>query len=864
MKTIETKIEDDKKIISEYVKILSEATKCRKSKKFKSALDKYLQCYSLIENTDLIDKQCETSFYLGNCYLKLNRVNEGYTHLSKSNANIDLVNIASFPYDKIKGKLSAQMILLLYAVATPAEAITYAKKIITHIDSIKELIEKMKIYYYFVKELLSLIKNNKKFTSFLNDYQSAKNEIIFNNEKSISLSLKTSFNVIMNTSTKVLLLQKNDAMYYAIKHELNSNHPLIAFIDKNSELIKDSNSQRAKTCLDSFIKSQKIKLNVSSIDLIQEQKKRIDNFNDLFSLLSGSFNLIFKNYLTLTFPKIDTEIMTGSESPQKNNTPNIKTNNGDKIVFKVQSNYNNEIENTSPIKPCSASNKNLSRRKPQLGIENLNNSNKNKDGLLPNGNCNSISPVKTNLFNKRNTIFSFNNNDSHKTLEAKSQMPIRSMCDHIPCDTETTKTPMSDTNNTFNQFIPDIIIEQDKRVNGKNEHEKRNEIKEEKNAYDQSRIENISQANDPSFNIKRKRNIVLFQTILDELSKGKKIRDCDIIPTKIQSYVKNYSMVSLQGNHQTFGESLSVNQDICFCYENFLLLRNLHFFGVCDGHGELGHLVSEHTKVYLPANIQYIEFDNYLIKKNKNITNLITSLYTVNEKSTVKDVNIIKYLYDKFSINHCDMSLYKRAFCEISNVLKEAFRQTHDDLIKRDFDSQSSGTTACILLINGKKIFLANIGDSRAILCSCYGYNNWKVSQLTKDHKPNDREERDRIIKSNGKVKRLFNEEHTKEIGPYRVWFEDEMKGPGLAMSRSLGDTSAKEIGVLAEPDTYEYCLNQNDKFIILASDGVWEYITCEEALDIVKNLYLDYTKTTVDACAILTQIATQRWQKVY
>lgn len=866
MKTLENnKKDEDKKIISEFVKIFSDATKYRKVKKFKKASDKYLQCYTLIENTDLIDKQCETTFYLGQCYLKLNKINEGYIYLLKSNEQVDLITITSFPYDKIKGKVSAQMILLHFAINSLSESIAYAKNIVHHIEGIQELIDKMKIYYYFIKELLSFMKNNKKIISFFNDYESAKNEIIFNNENTISPSLISTFNTLMNSSTKTNLLQKNDIMYYNVKYELSSNHPLITFMDKNSDLIKDSNNQRVKSSIDSFIKTNKIKLNVLSIDLIQEQKKRIDCFNDIFCIISGSFNQIFKNFFSIS--KLNIEITMGNENHQKIDSPNSKPSRVDKMLMNVHF-INNEIDLNSSVKPFSASNKNNSRRRSQYEIENINNYRKNKDGLTPNNKGNSISPKKTNLFNKKATSFAStnrNNNNTttvntNKTTETKAQNQIILLCDNMSIDT---KTDLCDNyNNNYhknlNQYIPDNI--ENKKTPGV----KKNKYDEEKNNYDHSRIENISTANDPAFDIKRKRNIILFQTIIDELSKGKQIRDCDILPTKIQSYIKNYSMLSLEGNHKTFGENISVNQDICFCYDNFLLLRNLYFFGVCDGHGDLGHLVSEHAKIYIPANIQYIEFDDYLIKKNKNIHNLIASLYTVNEKSTVKDVNIIKYFYDKFSINQCDTSLYKKTFHDINNVLKEAFKQTHEDLLKRNFDSQSSGSTACTLLINGKRIFLANIGDSRAILCSCNTNSNWKVSQLTKDHKPNDREEKDRIITANGKIKRLFNEDNTKEIGPYRVWFQDETNGPGLAMSRSLGDTSAKEIGVLAEPDIYEYCLNSNDKFIIIASDGVWEYITCEEALDIVKDVYLDYSKTGVDACEALTKKATQKWQKVY
>lgn len=51
------------------------------------------------------------------------------------------------------------------------------------------------------------------------------------------------------------------------------------------------------------------------------------------------------------------------------------------------------------------------------------------------------------------------------------------------------------------------------------------------------------------------------------------------------------------------------------------------------------------------------------------------------------------------------------------------------------------------------------------------------------------------------------------------------MEAPGLAMSRSLGDKAAREVGVISEPEIYEILLKEEDRFIIIASDGVWEFL---------------------------------------
>jgi len=49
---------------------------------------------------------------------------------------------------------------------------------------------------------------------------------------------------------------------------------------------------------------------------------------------------------------------------------------------------------------------------------------------------------------------------------------------------------------------------------------------------------------------------------------------------------------------------------------------------------------------------------------------------------------------------------------------------------------------------------------------------------------------------------------------------------PGLAMSRSMGDGMGRECGVIGDPDIMEHTLTNEDKMIVIASDGVWEFIS--------------------------------------
>ena len=65
---------------------------------------------------------------------------------------------------------------------------------------------------------------------------------------------------------------------------------------------------------------------------------------------------------------------------------------------------------------------------------------------------------------------------------------------------------------------------------------------------------------------------------------------------------------------------------------------------------------------------------------------------------------------------------------------------------------------------------------------------------------------------------------------------EDEL--PGLAMSRSFGDEIASRVGFFWEPEVKIFPFKEEDRFIVIASDGLWEYVSNEEAINIVKDYF--------------------------
>ena len=798
--------ESEKKIISEYVQLSNKAKTLYKSKEYEEALKLFTQCEKKCINISSYDKKCECSYYFGLCNFKLYKCESCYKNLMKSKEFLNFVDKNTFPYLKYNGRLYALILLMLIGLDKKEESINFINNdIINDLINKFNLEEKVVIFHRLIKDLLEPIKNNKLMTNFLGEYISEQNNILFNGEKSINSGIKNLLNKCWNNNTKRLLFSKSNIFYYKNKYKLNnpSVNPILNFFENNlnisEELNFNNNLFPLKMNLENYIKNNKIKIG--------------DDFK-------GSKPLqLIKEYV---------KRIENFEEIWKN------------IINIFNESFKNYFINSKKISKFSSSNdifsnKNINIEKPieQFSQSMKNNNNKLHKKLSVDNQVNLINPnPKHNRRQSTNII-------GHITLKDETKNKIYNK------EKEKLNKPKKINRNS-------LYLES---ANFKN-------LSLNENNYDENRIKNKNTKIENTI-FYRNYNPFLFSTISKKYNQEQQVRPCDIINLKTNNYVKNYATLSQKGKHKIIGiETEDVNQDVVFLNPNFLLIKNLYLFGICDGHGIQGHYVSNFIKNILPSYLNYIEIDNYISKKNKSLDSMLSSLYNKSENSSVKDIHIIKYFYDKFQINPAEFSFIKNKFSEISKNLKESFYKIDNDLLKskQSFDTEKSGSTVCVGILNSKNLILANIGDSRAILCS---YNkSWKSSQLTKDHKPKDKSEYKRIIASGGTVSRMINvEKNEEEIGPYRVWDKTQDKGPGLAMSRSIGDGQAKNLGVLAEPDIFEYTLNEGDKFIVCASDGIWEYLSNDNVMNIIKDIYENEGKAE-DACDLLVKKASEEWKK--
>ena len=141
-------------------------------------------------------------------------------------------------------------------------------------------------------------------------------------------------------------------------------------------------------------------------------------------------------------------------------------------------------------------------------------------------------------------------------------------------------------------------------------------------------------------------------------------------------------------------------------------------------------------------------------------------------------------------------------------------------------------------------------------MLGCKG-SPWRLISLTHDHRPESPSESARILSKGGRIEPNFDEER-QPVGSPRVWLPTE-NVPGLAMSRSLGDALVHRYGVSSEADITSRKLRPWDRILLLASDGIWSYLSNEEALHIAGRFYPK--RRVTETCEYLFKEAAKRWK---
>ena len=686
-------------------------------------------------------------------------------------------------------------------------------------STIKSIIEKeaqlMKkdLYYKF---------NNQPFYTNLN--LPLKNRNIYN--KDMALTNNSLNNSIKNIH--ILLKNNNNDNKNIINMNINMNNNLLVTNNsiKNIYNYYDENKENLKNMNNTNFNSNNSTIKNDTTILVNKANK-FNKENKLKNNIYKKVNLKPKVKRRTMSSNIDMNQIISNINNENNNLKkkNVYDNTNNSFLFDLISNHkkNNSIVTNINIKEKNISLKKITLEKIKSSRSFSNSVDKkiNKDKKFS----------KNNSINKNkyqdNNINSFNSTGNQFYTHLKKIIPsIKNYKIKINDNNNNSINKISELRNnslnksfTTNNFLKRFNLSQYEKPSGKeNYFNKRLNTIEHDNDDNEQKIKDYfsyiktnnnnlitNNSNSNKFRKKYKTKSIsdisnLDITILNKsrdtiLSKN----NCSIIENEKELKKKVFKKILKIDSCTIPGYSLTgvkqKNQDSFFLKKNFLSKDEHFFIGICDGHGLFGDLVSQYISETLP-------------------------LY-------VKDIS--------------------------KEELIKAFINTNNSLTNNTkIDCSLSGATCTSLIITLDKIICANIGDTRAILAKfengCYNTVN-----LSRDHKPTESDEIKRILSEGGVIKQLYDKNKKEYTGPERIWLKNS-DIPGLSMSRSFGDNLAHTVGVTYIPEVRIFDYTGGEKFIVIASESVWQYIDSDECVRIVK----DYYEKNMDAVGALNSLVTE------
>ena len=699
-------------------------------------------------------------------------------------------------------------------------------------DNMRNKVYQNRLNYYYN------ISNKNNFNIFSHKFESKKPEnnsnITKNTYKNISLNHTPLINAEnknkkeISKSTKDLVIkdQKLNNKYNIIKSQTkntNTNskktfHKKNYFSPINNKEIQNKNKNN-KNQTSTPIHSNKLNRSTDNRKL-KNNNNKISNIK--YSMINNNRNMstspFSKNQKIINHNTIDYDIKNKNKDG-KNHTiikspVNSKLNNN---IFK----YSNKMNNTG-----------TNFRSPMINNKNISKLNKNKNNKKP-----EKEKEKDNNVKKEQNL---DNNVKEKEKINKENIKLDEdiiIQDNIEKDFKENE-PEKEKEKNEEKIIEKENIIGEKKVDNKEKiiEEKKEEVKEEKKEgikeeEKQVKVEikdilNInSSKNDKPIEEKKEasqfkdQNEISAELFINQIFQSSLTFDPNPNSPQKKSSSPNKKIVSKLESICKVGYAgpgvKKKNQDNFFIYKNFIDDSDTIFLGVCDGHGMFGHDISGYLVNMLPQNL------------HESLT-----------KSEIKKINL------------------DSDFQKITDIASQTFVQTNLNLVNNSsIDCTYSGSTCSSLIFSPEKIISINVGDSRCVLGKCVN-NKWTSKNLTRDHKPTEEDEKKRILDKGGRIE-AYKDDQGVPIGPERVWLKGEDL-PGLAMSRSFGDDVAHMIGVTSKPEIMEFKLYEEDKFILLGSDGIFEFISSDEAVNMVKDFYL---KDDINgALNHLYKISSQRW----
>lgn len=266
-----------------------------------------------------------------------------------------------------------------------------------------------------------------------------------------------------------------------------------------------------------------------------------------------------------------------------------------------------------------------------------------------------------------------------------------------------------------------------------------------------------------------------------------------------------YGLSSMQGWRATM-------EDAHAAYPN--LDSSTSFFGVYDGHG--GKVVAKFCAKYLHQ--QVLKEEAY--SAGEIGTSVQKAFFRMDEmmrgQRGWRELAVLGDKINKFSGMIEGLIWSPRGGDANGRIDDWAF----EDGPHSDFSGPTSGSTACVAIIRNNQLVVANAGDSRCVIS-----RKGQAYNLSRDHKPDLEAEKERIIKAGGFI-------HAGRVNG------------SLNLARAIGDMEFKQNKFLpvekqivtANPDINTVELCDDDDFVVLACDGIWDCMSSQQLVDFIHD----------------------------
>lgn len=196
-------------------------------------------------------------------------------------------------------------------------------------------------------------------------------------------------------------------------------------------------------------------------------------------------------------------------------------------------------------------------------------------------------------------------------------------------------------------------------------------------------------------------------------------------------------------------------------------------------------------------------------------------------------------------------------------ILKTAYLRTDKEFITPKSAPQSGSTAATVILL-GRRLFAANVGDSRVVLCRAGG----QCVELTSDHKPSRPDEAARVRAAGGFIlhKRVMGElAITRAFGDksfkmgIKAMLEEESEDVSGGNSGMSDIDVAKDLTaplVSSEPEIASMVLSHNDEFLLLACDGLFDVFRSQDAIALARQELIAHRGEPAEVARILSDQA--------